>query len=280
MDREPLFGVLALVFCGPALWAGALIRQAPARARSARELERLRWLQLWRGTVPASLVFALLIGWALREPDDAEVAPLIALTAAVPFAVVWGRALLRAGRSFLARPPVETAATVGLLAPRVVVAPHFAASLDAAALAAALKHEAAHARHRDPLRLWLAQLATDLMWPVPVERRLTAWRTALELARDEEARLDGADGADLAEAVIAGLRQRGERSPPPAVASLTGEEVALRQRVRRLLRPVRSCEARRRGLPWLIPIAFGLISTTLGVAFGEAMVRGLLGGGP
>ncbi len=277
MDRELVLLVLALVVCGPALWAGALIPLAPVRARSAHQRERNHWNQLWLGLTPALVSCVALIGWALAEPEKAEPVPPLALAIAAPFLIVLGRAIARAVRA-LAAPEVQTAATVGLLSPRVVVAQRFAEGLDQAVLDAALKHERAHARHRDPLRLWLGQFAADLMWPLPAaHRRFETWRTSLELARDEEARLDGADGADLAAAVIAALQMTSRRQPL-AVATLTGEEAALRRRVRLLLRPLPAGKELRLKPAWLVPAVLALAGVVLGASYGEVLVRGLLGG--
>jgi Zn-dependent protease with chaperone function len=72
----------------------------------------------------------------------------------------------------------------------VVIAPELSSSLDDAELAAVLAHAAAHARHRDPLRLWLAQLVTDAQWPaVAASARFHRWRAAVEIARDAAARV-------------------------------------------------------------------------------------------
>jgi beta-lactamase regulating signal transducer with metallopeptidase domain len=74
------------------------------------------------------------------------------------------------------------------LRPWVLSSPYLAKTLDDRTIEAALEHERAHARHHDPLRIWLAQLATDLQWPWPqAHKRFQLWILALELARDEEA---------------------------------------------------------------------------------------------
>lgn len=95
----------------------------------------------------------------------------------------------------------------GVLRPRILISPRLANALQDRELEAVVEHERAHARHRDPLRLWLAQLATDLQWPWPQARvRFRAWIHALELARDEEALARGVDGADLAAAILVSVR--------------------------------------------------------------------------
>jgi hypothetical protein len=169
---------------------------------------------------------------------------------------------VRAARSALgassagaaARHRAPLAATIGLLRPRVVLAPQVREQLDAAALRAVTAHEEAHARHRDPLRLWMAQLATDLQWPLPsARRRFLAWRVALELARDDEAVARGVDGGDLAAGLLAvarlgarvgeggrGTRRAGSASRAAGEVMMAGlgaelASRAFRQRVTRLI---------------------------------------------
>src|SRR6266478_2842093 len=103
---------------------------------------------------------------------------------------------------------------------------------------AVLEHARAHARHCDPLRIWLVQLATDLQWPWPqAHERLRRWLLALELARDEEARATGIEGTDLANAILASARFDQRVNLPPQ-AALTGEASALKHRIGRLLDPL------------------------------------------
>ena len=119
---------------------------------------------------------------------------------------LWTRALARLGRSLTRRPALPIA-VVGLVKPRVVCDPALSQVLDADAFGAALAHEEAHRRHRDPARIVIAQLAVDLQWPWPqARRRLASWREALEEARDDEAICDGAHPDDLAAAIIGAAR--------------------------------------------------------------------------
>ncbi len=278
MDREIVFLVLVLLVSGPLLFVGGVVRLRPPRARSAVHLERLRWTQLWLALTPVAVGVAAVGGWVLVEPEDSEVVPWVLFAAAAPSLFIWLRAGTRAVWALGSACEVKTAATIGILFPRVKIAAGFRDRLDGAALAAAVGHELAHARHRDPLRLWLAQFAVDLSWPAhPAQTRLRAWRRALELARDEEARRAGVEGEDLASALMAALRVSQHHPSAPA-AALTGEEAALRQRVRRLLHPLPPVEKQSlRVLPWL---AFaGLAATAvLGATYGEAVVRLLLSG--
>src|SRR5687768_9448816 len=157
---------------------------------SARELERLLWRRKWAPLLPAAAICGALVGWAIAEQRPAdEHLTVLAVLGALPFAVVWARALARAAWWTWRRQPEPLAATVGLWQPAVVVSDVLSATLDPEALVAVHDHERVHAAHRDPLRIWLAQLATDLQWPFPAARlRFQTWRRVLEIARDEEAR--------------------------------------------------------------------------------------------
>jgi hypothetical protein len=277
VDRELVLVVLVLFACGSLLVSAGL---APARRRDApsgRQLERASWGRLWRPLIPTALALALLAGWAFQEPDasdEAVRAPVLVVAVAV--AALWLRAGARALGALRPGRAVATVATAGLLRPRVLVSPTFAEVVDPAALAAALAHEAAHLRHRDPLRLWVARIVTDLQGGLPGARtRLDAWEHALEVARDEEARLGGVDGADLAAAILAAARL-GDRPAPPAVG-LVGPDDALRERVDRLLAPL--VEPPATPDPWaarlvLFALAFAGIGW-VGVRFGDPIVRAL-----
>ncbi len=282
MDREIVFLVLVLLISGPLLFVGGVVRFPPPRARSATRLERLRWTQLWLALTPVAVGVAAVGGWVLVEPEDSEAVPWALFAAATPCLVIWLRAGARAVWALTCVPDVKTAATVGILFPRVMIAKGFGNCLDDAALAAAVSHELAHARHRDPLRQWLAQFVVDLSWPAhPAQSRLRAWRRSLELARDEEARRIGAEGEDLAAAVMAAVRVT-QSHPSATAAPLTGQGAALRQRVRRLLRPLPPVENQSlRVLPGLVLTGLAaatIAAAVLGATYGEAVVRLLVGG--
>jgi hypothetical protein len=280
MDRELVLAVLCAWLIGPLLALGALLLkprapQAETAHLSGPALEADAAWELLAPLVPAGLAFAGLVGWAFREPADAEMLPwpLVAL-ALVPW-LGWTRAFARALHSLL-RPAAGPALTVGLFRPRVVVSPAFSALLDDTSRSAMLAHERAHARHFDPLRLWLAQLATDVQWPLPGARaRLDAYREALELARDDEARLE-VDGADLASAVLHAARL-GHRQEY-AVAGIGSRDHALKHRVERLLSPVPAASRR---TPWRAR-AFMLAATIavclgLGWRLGEVVISRVFG---
>jgi BlaR1 peptidase M56 len=281
MDRELVLAIFALTLVGGAYVAcGAWAWRSPPRAEdreaqlSAQLLEQRAWRRLWMPLVPGSLLLAFLLGWALQEPDAAEELHLLSFVVALPFALLWGRASLRAWRSRSVR-TVSLAGTIGLWRPRVVISQRLHDKLDPAALHGVLEHEAAHARHRDPLRLWLAQIATDLQWPAPAARlRLGAWRTALELARDEEACARGVDGGDLAAALVTAARLGAVSRP--AMVGLVAEtsSEAFRQRVLRLLnRERQTVEPVPRGPATVVAfLAIACAVAALGHSVGEAVV--------
>ncbi len=279
MERESFLTVLIALLGGVALLACGWWPAGQTGRGSARRMERLMWRRIWWTFVPALTVAAWLCGWALAEPDPVpEKVPVTVLLASVPFLLLFARGAIRAGWSLLRDDGDPGTATVGLLKPWIVFSPHLAKALDDRALEAALEHERAHARHRDPLRIWLAQLVTDLQWPWPQAReRFRAWIVALELARDEEARAAGADGSDLASAILATARMRNHAIVSP-VAALIGEQSVLKQRIACLLDPLmdQAEEVETRwARPWILAPVL-LISVMLGSVFGEIVVRTLL----
>jgi Zn-dependent protease with chaperone function len=269
--------LLFLLMGAPAALFGACVIEAAVDAESARALERLRWWSIWRPLLPATTVGALLMGWAIVEPHPSdEPVSFLAAVAALPFAFVWCRALLRALVSARHRGPAPLAATVGLLRPRVVVSPALHRVLDGGAVAAIRHHERAHAAHRDPLRIWLAQIATDLQWPVPAaELRWREWRRALEIARDEEVREAGTDGLALAAGILGVASLTVGRAS--ALPAFFDDELSFRERIEWLLAPSAADTGRSPAVParWLV--LYCLAGIAGGVLFGDSLVRALLG---
>lgn len=291
MERESLLTLLVVLLGGVAVQPLAMF-SLRARAGGSHEAEREAWLRLWLPVMPAMLVAAWLCGWALREPDPVadRVDGWALIAACVPFAIVAARAIGRAVWALMHDPLQAGICTVGLIQPKVLFSPFLAKSLDEPALEAAWQHEQAHARHRDPLRIWLAQLATDLQWPWPGAReRFGAWLEALEYARDDEARERGASGEDLAAALLATLRHTrtlgrthtaSSNVALHAHARLTGDRGALQRRVARLLAPLpepRLADASARArIEAARFVGLLMIAGMLGALYGAPIVRDLL----
>ena len=293
MERESLLTVLIMLLGGIALQVFSSWSGRDAVGGSPVEVERRSWLMLWYPVVPLLLVAAWLCGWALAEPDPVPdvSARWFLLFACCPFALLFLRAVARSLWALM-RPPFDSGvSTVGLVHPQVIFSPFLAKQLDDGMIRAALAHEKAHAANRDPLRIWVAQLITDLQWPWPgAQRRLDAWLDALELARDDEARANGADGAELAAAVLASVRYLSRVAPQersllngtqPVHARLIGDSRALRERVARLLAPRReSIGHSQQGISvrYAALMLTGSLLTmlALGVMFGERIMHPLL----
>ena len=279
MERETLLMLLMLLLGGLALQLFSAWPHRRVFLSWSRPLERRQWRALWSPLVPALCVAAWLLGWALSQPDPVpyRVDRFIFLLC-VPFLAIGLRALARAVWSLWRSPDDYAIATVGVLKPRIVVAPGLERVLDPHALAAAVAHERAHLRHRDPLRIWLAQFVTDLQWPSgSAQRRYTSWLAALENARDDEARAAGVDGADLAAAVLGSLRF--QLANPGPYATLTGEAPALPARIERLLRPLPQTTPPRE-THWLVVLgSLGLallLALDVGAAWGGRLIAPLV----
>jgi len=269
-----LLGLTALVGGGAAWLVAPLCGVSNSGAREpAWQRERRAWRWLISPLVVVAAGSAMLFGWALQEPEvsDERLTWLAWIAVAVVLAL-WLRAIARLVHAINARPAIPIA-VVGLVSPRVVVDPQLRQTLDADAFAAALAHEAAHARHRDPLRIALAQLAADLQWPWPQPRRMLAlWRDLLEQTRDDEAVWEGVRPDDLAAAIVGAARWcvRG------AGAGLTDGR-GIERRIWRLLDGVPP-DRPRRSWAFAILVASGLAAAlVIGFAVGDELLARLPG---
>jgi BlaR1 peptidase M56 len=277
MDREYCLSFLITLVGGTTLLACGWWRVTDIRIRSARGLEKITWRRIWLPVAPALAVASALCGWALLEPDPVpEGVPNSLILLSTPFLLLLIRAAVRAGWALITDPGDPETATVGLLRPSIVFSPRLAKKLDDRQIEAALEHERAHARHWDPLRIWLAQLVTDLQWPwLHARERMQRWLIALELARDEEARAAGIEGTDLAEAIIASARFC-QNANPSTQATLTGQAAALKERIARLLDPLcADSELAYIRSPLFALLPTSMLALAVGLIFGERMVRAL-----
>src|SRR5216683_1550734 len=144
MERECFLSILVALLCGITMLACGWWPARDAGGGSARHLERLRWKWIWLPLAPASIIAASLCGWALAEPDPTpEKASMLLILASVPFALLFGRATLRAVWSLVREEGDVVTATVGLLRPWVLFSPHLARAIsDRPAMAMAAGAEA------------------------------------------------------------------------------------------------------------------------------------------
>jgi hypothetical protein len=283
MSRDAVVFCILIALATATLWCSSLLAPSAGSGGDATDAEPLVWARLWRPLIAPLYVLAAILGWAVADPDDCERVGISVGFLAAAGGVLLLRAAIRAHRAAWSRRAV-LAGTVGILRPSIRVSPEVSSRLDERALGALLAHEEAHARHRDPVRQLCAQIATDLQWPFPgARRRLSAWRQALEIARDDEALEMGVDGADLAHAIVTCARvARGAGDGPgsdagrdAAVAQAMGVGEALTNRVRRLLiRPFPAPRLRRQ--PASIGVVTGLVASFLFGMVGDHAIEKLL----
>ena len=100
------------------------------------------------------------------------------------------------------------------------------------------------------------------------------WRHVLELARDEEARLAGADGADLAAAILSAAQL--QTVAAGSAATLLDGSIGLDERVNRLLAPM---SAETRVPSRAAAFALGVVSVAgilVGMHFGDTFVQAIV----
>ncbi len=138
--------------------------------------------------------------------------------------------------------------TSGLFAPRVYLAEELATCLTSEQLTAVIAHEVAHARRRDPLRVFLLRLLACLLFWIPAVRRLTEDLQDEIEVRADDAAIMGSPLVLASAILVLADWQPGRRSLPlPAVVGFH-HDLLLDRRVRRLageVSPARSHLTRR-----------------------------------
>lgn len=149
-----------------------------------------------------------------------------------PFWRAAGAAGVDVHRVWVVRGLPNPAFTIGLLAPRIVLAEELARRLTPSQLVAVIAHEAAHVNRRDPLRLFLLRLLACTLFWIPALGKLErdAQDEAEVLADDAAAR---ENPLELAAAILALASWRDRRQVPALGVGFQRDEL-LDRRVRRL----------------------------------------------
>jgi Zn-dependent protease with chaperone function len=114
-----------------------------------------------------------------------------------------GRDLGLLERLRLLADPRPVAFSAGLASPKIWLTTGLLTRLDQDALAAVIRHEAHHVRHRDPLKVLLVRSMADALFFLPVARELVhAYEVHKELEADAEAAISAADQRGLARALF------------------------------------------------------------------------------
>jgi Zn-dependent protease with chaperone function len=124
----------------------------------------------------------------------------------------------------------EPIVTLGVFTPRIVIHSSFVRDLDDAALLGALRHEAEHVRHRDPLRYFISwwALAANRIGRHLLRSEFTRWIVARETHCDREAVLAGASGPALAQALVTAARFPTDVAPTTALRAPNASVLRLR----------------------------------------------------
>lgn len=120
----------------------------------------------------------------------------------------------------------------GVLRPRVLLSTGLRAQLGAPAVEAALAHEHAHLRRRDPAALLFLQIAAT--FGLPGSGLVSAFRGAAEESADAEAAAE-LGGVAVADALVRMARLMSEQAGAPSISALAFGAHPLEQRVLRLL---------------------------------------------
>lgn len=147
-------------------------------------------------------------------------------------------------------------ALAGIIRPRLVISPDVFHRLSPRELAAALRHERAHATSRDNLKRLLLLLAPDVL-PLRILSGLgaleNAWMRYTEWSADDHAVAgDSRRAVSLAGALIRVARMRASSQAVPLMAPLVADAADLEARVNRLLASAPQPEHSRQLRPALV----------------------------
>jgi Zn-dependent protease with chaperone function len=146
----------------------------------------------------------------------------------------------------------------GVLRPRVLLSAGLRDGIGEPALLAALAHERAHLRRRDPAALWLLQVA--LSFGLPGSGILFAFRAAADEAADAEAAQE-VGAVPVADALVRMARFMRQGPDPLSPATLAFGSHPLERRVRLLLSgPLTPVKARGLGLSAALSVGALLLS--------------------
>lgn len=165
-----------------------------------------------------------------------------------PELYTWEQCLDLAGRLRLAADPRPLAFCAGSVRPVIWLTTGLLTALDQNELAAVLRHERHHVRHRDPLKLLLVRALADAFFYLPLMRDLGhGYEVHKELAADAEAALPPDGRVGLARALIKLLADAPPELSGAAVGPLLGaRSSATEARVDHLTRGTQPALAPRR----------------------------------
>lgn len=254
-----LFLVHAAVELAVAICAPAMLRRAE-RWRAAAAAQTMLALRLLPAASALFVMFAICIPSYLRlEPAATEEDIGIAcLALAAMGAAMWGfsiartaRALLRSMRHlrawrrrgseatigdrrvWMVDGSGQTLALAGIFRPKLIVSRNIVETLPADQLAAALRHERAHADAWDNSKRLLMLLAPNLTLRSQVER---AWARFAEWSADDRAAEGDANRSVSLAGALVSVARLGSSSVPPLATALMANSGDLQVRVERLLR--------------------------------------------
>lgn len=158
--------------------------------------------------------------------------------------------------------------TGGFLRPSVYVSRGMAAGFSGEELRSVLRHEAAHASRKDPLRGWLADALASALWFLPVAGHLRRrFLTATEEEADDRAARSDEGPLALASALVKAAR--GQFQAIYVAAPGFGGEISVSERVERLIgRPSRSPRAERRAWASVLARSAGVMAALAVLSLG------------